>query len=447
MATLTAQNSYFLESFDRRERDWQAEDPAWLFPLRKAGIARFAALGFPTTRDEAWRYTNVSHLAETEFQPAERQAREVRRSELEERVWSDPDTHRVVLVNGVYEPGLSDLTDLGDGVRVMSLRDALRADGEALKEHLARHADHQAYPLVGLNAAFLQAGVFVHVRRNTVLDRPIHVIHMLTGEKQTLVSQPRTLVVAEESSSCSVVESYRDADRGAYFTNAVTEIIAGDNARVAYYKMVHEGEGATHVGHLHTHQERDAVIQAHAINLGDGLARNEFHAVLNGPGADCTLTGLYMPRASQHVDNHLRVEHAAPHCDSRENFKGILDDRARGVFTGRIVVHKEAQKTDGKQSNMNLLLSDDAQVETKPQLEIFADDVKCTHGATIGQIDEEAIFYLRSRGIPEDAARGLLVYAFAGELLDEIGIESLRRYVRAAVVERLPHAELFREIG
>jgi len=277
------------------------------------------------------------------------------------------------------------------------------------------------------------------------VEQPIHILHVSTVTRSPSVTHPRNLIVVEANSQVAIAETYAGLGEGVYLTNTVTEVIAEDNAVVDHCKVVVEGPRAYHMSTFQVHQYRDCTTAAHAFMMGGSLTRNDINATLDGEGGHCTLSGLSMLDGTQHVDNHLRVEHAKPHCDSREYFKNVLDGASRGAFSGRIIVHKDAQKTDAKQSNMSLLLSDKAQADSKPQLEIFADDVKCTHGATIGQIDKDAVFYLRSRGLSERDARGMLVYAFALERIVHVRPELLRTHVEGLAFAKLPAARVPRE--
>ncbi|MCZ6734886.1 MAG: Fe-S cluster assembly protein SufD [Planctomycetota bacterium] len=415
-----------------------AGDGAALLPIRKKAIERFAQLGFPTTRDEDWRFTNVAPIARTAFEAATGDGEAVEAHQLATSALLQADWPRLVFVNGYVAPQLSSVGELPGGVRLESLAAVAHADPEALQQHLARHADYQDHPFTALNTAFMEDGAYVHIPKGVYLKQPIHLVFVSTADAGSVISHPRNLIVAETGSQATIIESYLGLGDGVYFTNAVTEIVVGENAVIDHYKVGREAEQAYHVGTTQIYQDRSSNASSHAITIGGALVRNDINTVLDGEGAQCTLNGLYLVSGRQHVDNHLRVEHAKPHCDSREFFKGVLDGHGKAVFTGRIIVRKDAQKTDAKQTNMNLLLSDHAQVDTKPQLEIFADDVKCTHGATIGQIDENAMFYLRSRGLSEPAARGLMVYAFASEAIDRIQPQPLRAQLRQTLFDWLP---------
>ena len=445
MSTVTSELNSYQSEFMRLENEWIARGPAWLLPIRKGAIARFGELGFPTTRDEEWRYTNVSHIARTDFKLADGSAPETTADRIEPFTFASAEGCRLVFVNGHFVPALSRLEDLPDGVYVGSLAEALHTYGDLVRLHLARHAGYQANAFTALNTALFADGAFVHIPKDRIVEPPLHILFAATAQGQPTMSCPRNLIVADRASQAAVIESYVGLDDGAYFTNAVTEIVVADGTVLEHCKLQRESEQAYHVAGLHIRQAADSNVTAHSFSLGGALVRNDVAPVLRAEGSECTLNGLYVVGGEQHVDNHLRVEHAGPHCDSREYYKGLLSDRARGVFAGRIVVHEGAQKTDAKQTNMNLLLSDDARVDTKPQLEILADDVKCTHGATIGQLDKDAIFYLRSRGIGEDAARSLLVRAFAGEMIDRIGIAAVRQRLVADLLARLPNGHLLRE--
>ena len=435
----------YVAQFERIEEASSRNGQAWLLPIRRAAMARFVELGFPTTKHEEWRSTNVARIANTVFELENSGAVDVSRGELEPFTFGDSAGGLVVFVNGRFAPELSLIPRLPDGVKVGSLAEAMQTDPGLVEPHLARHACYQQQPFTALNTAFMEDGAFVYVPKGKVVVEPIHLLFLTTASERALVTHPRNLIVAEPSSQVTVVETYAGLGDGVYFTNAVTEIIARENSVIDHYKIVREGGAAFHMATLQLHQERSSTVDAHTVCLGGILVRNDINTVLDGEGCECTLNGLYLVIGKEHVDNHLVVDHASPHCNSREFFKGILDGHGRGVFSGRIIVRKDAQKTDAKQTNRSLLLSQDARVESKPQLEILANDVKCTHGATIGQVSEEALFYLRSRGLSKEAARSLLVFAFAGECLDRVRIKPLRAQLETLLLARLPQGNLLRE--
>ncbi len=433
-AAVLEERNLYLSDFERLEPKRRRSDPSWLTPIRQAAIARFGEMGFPTLDDEEWRFTNVAPIARTRFALPDGERGDVTLRRLESFLYCDAECPRLVFVNGRYRPELS--SPEAAGVRLSSLADALRGDCGALQPHLAQYADFDDHAFAALNTAFVEDGAVVIIPKGKVIEQPIHLLFVAVPAGEPTVTYPRVLIRAEPNSQATVVESYVGLSEG-YLTNAVTEIVAADNAVIDHYKLQQEHESAYHVAMLRTHQDRGSTVTSHSIALGGGLVRNNIHAFLDGDGADATLNGLYLLAGTQHVDNHLRVEHAKPHCRSWEYYKGVLMDKSRGVFSGRIYVHPGAQKTDAKQTNMNLLLSDQAQIDTKPQLEIFADDVKCTHGATIGQIDRDALFYLRARGIREAAARDLLVYAFASESIEQVRIPSIRAQLEKLLFARL----------
>ncbi len=415
------------------------KDPAWIGSLREAGLERFLQTGFPTLDDEDWKYTSVAPLAKTPFQaggPSKTDGLTV--AQLQLLTFGEMECTHLVFVNGRFAPALSRRRPLPDGVRAGGLAELLADDPETIQRHLGRHARHQDNPFVALNTAFLADGAFVHLPRRKVLQEPIHLIFVAIPNGEPMIAHPRNLIVAEEGSQGAVVESYISLHPKAYFTNAVTEVVAGEGTVLDHCKLQRESEQAYHVATLQAHLGRGAHFSSHAVSLGAALARNDLNMVLDAEGVECVLNGLYLAQGDQHVDNHTFIDHAKPHCASREFYKGVLAGRSHGVFNGKILVREDAQKTDAKQTNKNLLLSEEALVDTKPQLEIYADDVKCTHGATIGQLDDDALFYLRSRGLQEGDARSLLIHAFATDLLERIPLKPVRTGLECLLMTRLP---------
>jgi Fe-S cluster assembly protein SufD len=440
-----AQNSY-LDRFARFEREAGAGGPSWLDPIRRAAIARFAELGFPTTQDEDWRFTSVAAIAQTPFGLARDERVEVAPRAIEAFTFPGLACTRLVFVNGRYAPRLSSGRPLPDGVTVGSLAQALSADPGFLEPHLARYADYHHDAFSALNTAFMEDGAFVHIPRGRVLEEPVHLLYVSTTTAAPTMTHPRNLIVAGDSSEATLVEDYVSLGEGVSFSNVVTEVVAGEGSVLSHCLLEREGKQAFNVSTLRIQQGRSSSVASHSVLVGGALVRNNIHPILAGEGGDCLINGLFLATGRQHMDNYMRVEHVSPRCDSRQFYNGILDGQSRGVFHGRIIVHKDAQKTDAKQTNRNLLLSEDAQIDTKPQLEIYADDVKCTHGATIGQINKDAIFYLRSRGVGEEAARALLLFAFASESLERIKVEPIRRTLGALVKEWLPQGRLLEEV-
>ncbi|HZD49256.1 MAG TPA: Fe-S cluster assembly protein SufD, partial [Silvibacterium sp.] len=340
---------------------------------------------------------------------------------------------QLVFMNGRFARELSLLDKVPDRVKVSSLAAEIFSNPGAIEPHLGRYLDSRRDAFCALNTAFVEDGAYVHIRRGTLVEEPIYLLFVSTGDDAPSMSHPRNLIVAEEDSQATFVENYVSLDGGAVLCNTVTELVAGDHAVLSHYMIECEHKQAFNISTLRIQQGRSANVVSHSVLLGGALVRNNVHPVLAGEGGECLINALFIGNGCQHLDNYMLVEHASPRCGSRQFYNGILDEHAHGVFHGRIIVHKDAQKTDAKQTNRNLLLSDDAQIDTKPQLEIYADDVKCTHGATIGQIEGDALFYLRSRGIDEVSARKLLLFAFASECLDRMKEGPVRRYVEGLI--------------
>jgi Fe-S cluster assembly protein SufD len=410
--------------------------------LRRGAMQAFSEIGFPDVRQEEWRFTDVSPIAGTDFDLLPGTASpDVAALEP----YSYEGCYRMVLVNGRLAPELSDLAGLPEGVEIRGLAAALADGSQSVAADLGRHAAYAEHPFVALNTALWRDGVLVRVPRGVALDKPVNLVVLGTPGERPIAFFPRILVIAEESSQLTLVEQYATLGEGRYLSCPVTEIVAQPNSVVDHYKLQRESNTAFHVATFQIHQDRDSNVSSHSISWGGALVRNDVNAILAGEGCDANLNGLYLVEGDQLVDYHMRVEHAAPHCDSHELFKGILEGSARSVFNGRIYVHPGAQKTDAKQTSRNLLLSPDALCNANPQLEIFADDVKCTHGSTVGQLDDTAIFYLRSRGIGEEAARSLLTYAFAADIVERIRVPQVRQELEEFLFRRLPKGDIVRQ--
>ena len=435
MITASAQLESYLESFSEFGKTAAGHKLPWLRKRREDAFARFCEVGFPTTHDEDWRFTNISVLAKTPFRLP---AGSLHISKADLAPWLVTEAAcQLVFVDGRFNRELSSLGSLPAGVTVSSLAETIRTNPEAIEAHLGHYLDIQRDAFSALNTAFAEDGGYVHIRKGAVLEQPIHLLFVSTAGDAPVMTHPRNLIVAEDESQAAIVEDYVSLSGGAAFCNTATELVAGESAVVSHYMLEREDRETFNISTLRIQQGRSSNVSTHSVLLGGGLVRNNVHPVLGGEGAECLINGLFIGSGRQHLDNYMLVEHASPHCDSRQFYNGILDGSSHGVFHGRIIVHKDAQKTDAKQTNRNLLLSDDAQIDTKPQLEIYADDVKCTHGATIGQIDEVALFYLRSRGIEEVAARKLLLQAFASECLDRMKQESLRAQLEGLIQNHL----------
>ena len=429
-----------VEKFSQMET---AAQPKWLGPVRKAGIASFAEQGFPTLADEDWRFTNVVPITKLNLHPAAPAAVNGAESKvITDSVFAALVGHRMVFVNGYFSAKLSNIKAVPNGVRIENLSAALTKDAALIEKHLGKYAQTQKNSFAALNQAMFADGAFIHVPAGVEVSEPVQLIYISSAKNSGEAISPRNLIIAEANSKLTVVESYLSTGNVAYLTNAVTELVVAENAKVEHVKLQDESASAFHIATIAGEFGRTSNVTVHSFALGAKLSRNNIHTKLVGEGLECILNGLYLTREEQLADHHMIVEHAQPHCASHEYFNGILDDKSKGVFHGRILVQEIAQKTDAKQTNKNLLLSDDATADTKPQLEIYADDVKCTHGATIGQLSNEGIFYLRSRGMSEETARCMLIHAFAGEIIERIKCEPARAVIDKLVWDRLeanPH--------
>ena len=434
-APVAERHETYTAGFDAFRRE-PAFGSAGIGAAREAAFDRFLKDGFPTTRDEEWKHTNVAPIADVAFARPARDGSDPVRARLEPFLFDGAIRLQVVVVNGRVSKSLSSLSALPIGVSVAALSDVLSITGGD-DVPLGRLAQGK-HPFVSLNTAFFDDGVLIRIAPHAVVHEPVHVLFVSTGAAQPAMVSPRLLVVVEEHAQLRLVESYAGIGAGAGFTNAVTEILAAPSAVVDHVKIQREPATGFHVAGTFVRCDRAATFTSQSISFGGRLVRNDIVALLDGDGAECTLNGLYLADGDALVDNHTMIDHAQPHCPSHEVYKGILSGRSRAVFNGKIVVRQIAQKTDAKQTNKALLLSDDAQINTKPQLEIFADDVKCTHGAAIGQMDEDALFYMRARGISLNDARNLLVRAFAGEILEKIKVSAVRARVEQVLSARLP---------
>lgn len=412
--------------FDELERAVHGTIPSWLQALRKGGISHFAELGFPATTHEEWRFTNIAPIARMPFRVAGGSNAKIKEKDLARLQFADLPGKRIVFIDGRFSKELSskDLSP-AHGVKIMSLEETGRNATPLLSQSLARYARYDENAFVALNTAFVTDGAVILASPRQVQREPIYILYISSAKEETS-THPRTLIIAQRDSEIKVIEHFVTLGESTCFTNSVSEIVLEEGARVEHCKVQEESLKTFHVATIQTHQGRNSNLLSHSISTGGQITRNNINCVLDGERIDCTLNGLYLGRDNQLVDHHTAIFHNKPNCNSHEYYHGILDGRSQGVFNGKIFVRPEAQKTDAKQTNRNLLLSDDATVDTKPQLEIFADDVKCTHGATIGQLDPESIFYLRARGITLEIARKMLLHAFASEIVDRITIPEIR---------------------
>ena len=403
--------------------------------LRQQAIADFDRLGYPTTADEAWKSVNPSALIRTDFEPAAPVP--LADAELDPFIYPDLQAIRLVFVNGHYAPERA--SDIPEGITIANLADVY--DHPLVKAHLGKLAQTADLAFTALNTAFMRDGVFIHVQPNVTIEAPVHILFITTGSEIPTISHPRNLIIADENSQLSLVETYAGIGPETYLTNAVTEIIARDNASVNCIRLELQGTAGLHVANFQAQLGRSSRMTFHDFTLGGAFVRNDVSAYLRGEGSEATVNGFYALEGSQQVDNYTLLEHAEPHCPSHELYKGILGGSSRAIFRGKIHVHQKAQHTDAYQQNENILLSDNARVNTKPQLEIYADEVKCSHGATIGQLDENALFYLQARGIPKAEAKRILLRAFADDIIGRVTLVPVRSHLSDLIDTRLEHID------
>lgn len=416
--------------------------PPWLRELGDQAWSRFSQLGFPTARrgNEKWKYTNVAPIARAAFSYSrDLDPDGVVTSAGLKRIapWKDGWVS-LVFVDGKFSKTLSTAPGPAGDVRVTSLADVVRNDGRVVEHHLAKHATFDDDGFTALNTAFLSDGAFVEVSGGRETGATVHLVFVTTERAQPRVTYPRTLVVAGPNAALTLVETYVGRTDAQYFTNAVTEIVAEEGAHVEHYRLLLESPGAFHVGTSRVSLGRDSTFSSASFAMGTALARNDFQVLLDAPGSSCFLNGLYLTSTGQHIDNLINIDHAKPHTTSRLMYKGILDGKSKAVFGGQVLVRKDAQKTDAQQTDKNLLLSEQAEVNSKPSLLIYADDVKCSHGATAGHMDETTLFYLRSRGLDPETASRMLVHAFASEIIDAVKLKPLRDYLDGLFLRAVP---------
>lgn len=428
----------FIAGFERFEKTLNGEASTPLHAIRKQAIERFKQGGFPTTKDEEWRFTNVAPIARTPFVPALRGADlRLTTADIAPHTFGGLNFVRLVFVNGQLAPALSQIPSLPAGVTIASLATETAAKNPLVHEHLGKYVHFTENAFTALNTAFLRDGAFIHIGKNIVFEMPIHLLFISSAETEPVAIHPRNLILVETGGKVSIIESYVSQSALSCLTNAVTEFVVGENAVIEHDKLQDESLDSFHIGRIFFQQAPKSVVISNAITLGGAIVRNEITARHAGQGIDTTLNGLSVGIGTQLIDNHTTIDHATPNCASHELYKAILDGKARGVFNGKIFVRKDAQKTDAKQTNKTLLLSDEATVDTKPQLEIFADDVKCTHGATVGFLDAQQLFYLRSRGIGYDRAKDILTFAFAADIINRVHVEPLRAQLEGMLHRRL----------
>ena len=422
---------------DQVSGDLAGRELDWLETQRGRAAARFAQLGFPTRKDEAWRYTSLDGLLGQTFEPVSEPFTALDEADLGDYLVPQQESYRLVIANGRLVPALSRLNGLPPGVTVQSLHEALAATPERLSAWLGRAAGEGGHAFSALNSALVNDGLFVHVAAGCTVDKPIEVLFLSLALDDSILAQPRNLVVLEAGASATLVERYASPGDSVYFNNALVEVLLDHGARLQHYRVQEESINAYHISGLYVRQAANSDYAGTCLALGGAWSRTDCNVEFGDAGASAQLNGLYVVGDRRFADFHLDVRHSVPNCASRENFKGIVLGRGRAVFDGRILVDKDAQRSDAQLSNANLLLSRNAEVDTKPQLEIYADDVKCSHGTSVGQLDPQQVFYLRSRGIPEAEARKMLCLGFAGEVLEGCAVGGLQEQVQARLRELL----------
>jgi Fe-S cluster assembly protein SufD len=443
MAIVDKKNPWYLQHFELLEKSLNGESKLPIHEVRKNALAQFVRLGFPTIHNEEWRFTNIAPIRNAVFELASKTAKQsITKAQVEKMFLTGSKSPKLVFINGYFAQDLSSSPTMTGSLQVGSLSVALKNNNPVVGRFLAHHADTESNAFTALSTAFIQDGAFIHVGDNLMLDQPIECLFLTSTGGQMTVAHPRNLFIVGKNSKAMIVESYFGFDENPYLNNLVTEIVVGENSIVEHDKLGMEGSKAYHIGTICVRQATGSNYTNNSVSLGGSLVRNNVMAVLAAERCEATLNGLSLGTRDQLIDNHTTIDHTMPNCVSHELYKSILDGRARGVFNGKIFVRKDAQKTDAKQTNKTLLLSDDATMNTKPQLEIFADDVKCTHGATIGQLDEEQVFYLRSRGISERASRDILTYAFASDVIDKVHSDTLRERLHELIQNRLEASRL-----
>jgi Fe-S cluster assembly protein SufD len=436
----TAKASWYAAEYSNIAPILCGQSLLWVEEQRLKALSQFSEQGFPSSHEEEWRYTNVSAIEKKKFSPTINKTKNLvdiewlKLYQLQE-AWS------VVLVDGHFSAELSSLEDLPVDVLVMGMADALQKLPETLENYINQSVNIDENSFIAFNTAWFTDGLFVSVNAKRILEKPIQVLHVAT--QQDVLAATRTVIILDKMAEASIIETYVGYDN-AYLSSTVTEVFVGQNAHLTLYKMQCESEKAYHFGGIYVKQDRDAHFTHHNFAFGALLARSDIHTDLDH-ASECELNGLYLGVKRQHIDSHTRISHIKPHGISRELYKGVLGDRARGIFQGRVIVAKDAQQTDSQMNNRNLLLSDDAEADSKPQLEIYADDVKCGHGVTVGQLDEKSIFYLQSRCIDEEVARNILTFAFANEMVDRIKIKVLHEMILEQVLIRFPQEGINKE--
>lgn len=428
---------YYKDQFEAVKETLPGAHLPWLAQKRQAAIAFFYKNGLPSRKQEEWKYTSVKAIEDVAFKLST--ARNIEDSDqkinLAPYLFDSDQAHALVFIDGIFQPDLSAVHAYADGITVMSLAQALRERPDDLSDYLARFADAKSHGFSALNTAYIQDGIFLHCPKNTVIEPVIHLLFFASAFDT--VSHIRNLIVLDENAQATVVEHYIGANENRYFTNSMTEVITHQHAKLNHFKLQQESHQGYHIGTLEVHQKQGSAVNAHSFSFGGRLVRSDTNVYLADEHVQCQLNGLYVTKGQQHVDHHTRIDHVKPHGESHEYYKGIIDGQSHAIFNGKVYVAQDAQKTNATQQNKNLLLSKQAEIDTKPQLEIFADDVKCSHGATVGQLNDDALFYLRARGIDDETARNLLIHAFANDIIERVDVALIQGQLKRILAQYL----------
>ncbi len=437
----------YIEQFKTFEKTLNGESKTPLHEIRRSAIEQFAKHGFPTSKDEEWRFTNIQPIIKTKFKSYfNKKIDAVNKEQIDKVIIKGIAQTRLVFINGYYFADYSLNNLINKDVKVGCLSETFRNDCKSIQNHVAQISNYDKNVFTSLNTSFIQDGASIIVPDNTILDEPIYIVYISSEDQTPFVVHPRNLIIVGQRSKVSIIEHCVHLSDNIYFNNTVTEIAASENSIIEHTKLQSESTKAYHIGTTYIKQSSGSNVAQNSIMIGGAIVRNNVMSILDGEGTECKLNGLSLATGQQLIDNHTTIDHSKPHCSSHEMYKAILDGKSKGVFNGKIYVRKDAQKTDAKQTNKTLLLSVDAAMNTKPQLEIFADDVKCTHGAAIGYLDADALFYLRSRGISEEIARDLLTYAFANDILERLCCEGIREYLHLILHSRLKQGRQFEKL-
>jgi Fe-S cluster assembly protein SufD len=424
-----------IADFKTAEGRMNGEAKSAVHQIRRQALERFEALGFPTTRHEEWKYSNVKNLVNQAFDFNAKT--NFSAEDLDQMPIPNLEGNILYFINGVYNAELSSIVSPETELQIMTFAEAAKTKPELVEKYFSQYSDLQVNAFTALNTAFAHNGIFVYVPENKVVEQPIIIRFISDARSLNVASQPRNLIVVGKRSEVQIAESFRSMGENASFTNSVTEFVVAEEANVHYYKIQNESDKSYHIGTTTVIQESKSVFTANTVTANGGFVRNNLHIKIDGEYAEANMFGLYIPNGKQHVDNHTVVDHAKPNSNSNELYKGILKGKSTGVFNGKIFVREDAQKTNAFQSCKNVLLSEDASMNTKPQLEIWADDVKCSHGTTTGQLNDDALFYMQARGISKDSARALLTLAFAQDVIDKFEIVAIKEYLQELIEEKI----------